>query len=124
VVLDLGIGRPQTQFGLSDGSRTVWCDLRVGRHVFEFDGRLKYAHGNPADLDPAEVVWKEKLRQDFITGFKLGVSRITTEDCGPGRRAALARLAREYADTCRRFGTTIDDLAPYVVTRQARPHAG
>ncbi|MBV9921388.1 MAG: type IV toxin-antitoxin system AbiEi family antitoxin domain-containing protein, partial [Pseudonocardia sp.] len=38
----LGHGRPQTQFGLTDGSRTVFCDLRLGRQVFEFDGHLKY----------------------------------------------------------------------------------
>ena len=42
LVEELGIGRPQTQFGITDGRREAWCDLRVGRHVFEFDGRIKY----------------------------------------------------------------------------------
>lgn len=116
----LGIGRPQTQFGLTDGFRTVWCDLRVGRHVFETDGMLKYAEVNPSAQHPREVLRLEKERQDFITGFKLGVSRITAHDCGPGRRAAESRLLREYADTCSRFGTDITDLAPYIVRRRRR----
>lgn len=113
LVTGLGIGRPQTQFGITDGGRTVWCDMRVGRHVFEVDGRLKYD-----DQDPG-TVWREKQRQDFITGFKLGVSRITAHDCHAGRRAAQTRLMREYLDTCERFGTDVGDLAPYVVRRAA-----
>lgn len=120
LVLELGVGRPQTQFGLTDGSRTVWCDLRVGRHIFEFDGRVKYVptqDGGLAEVDPSEVLWKEKKRQDFVCGFKLGMSRITTVDLRSGRSAARVRLAREYADTEARFGSSIDDLAPYLVRR-------
>ncbi len=119
LVTGLGIGRPETQFGLTDGRRTVWCDLRVGRHVFEVDGRLKYGPDNPSDLDPHEVLWREKQRQDFIGSFKLGVSRITHHDCHAGRREAERRLLREYAETCDRFGTSIRDLAPYVVRSRA-----
>lgn len=115
LVLDLGIGRPQTQFGLTDGLRTVWGDIRVGRHIFESDGKLKYFLEQEGRT-PEEILWEEKRRQDFITGFKLGVSRITMYDCLAGRTAALRRLAREYADTCARFGTEIEDLAPYLVT--------
>jgi hypothetical protein len=118
VVAALGIGRPETQFGLRAGGRTAWCDFRVGRHVFEVDGRLKYALDNPSGLDPAEVVWREKQRQDFIAGFHLGLSRITHHDCHAGRDAAERRLLREYRQTCDRYGTTIDDLAPYVVRRR------
>lgn len=122
LVTSLNIGRPETQFGLSDGTRTVWCDMRVGRHFFEADGSLKYTEANGLRLAPDRVLWDEKLRQDFIGGFKVGVSRITAVDCRSGRRAAQARLAREYADTCARFGTDISDLAPYVVRRR-RPFA-
>jgi hypothetical protein len=121
LVIELGIGTPQTQFGLSDGHREVWGDLRVHRHLFEVDGGLKYPD------DPAEariVLRKEKARQDFIGGFKLGVSRITAYDCGAGRDAARRRLQREYDDTCRRFGTSIDDLAPYVLPPQRRRRPG
>jgi hypothetical protein len=117
LVLELGVGVPETQFGLSDGRREVWCDIRVGRHVFEVDGLLKY----PDDPEAARLVLrKEKERQDFIGGFKLGVSRITAYDCGAGRAAALARLDREHADTCRRFGTSIEDLAPFVLPASRR----
>jgi hypothetical protein len=117
LVLELGAGVPQTQFGLSDGRREVWCDIRVGRHVFEVDGLLKY----PEDPEAARLVLrKEKERQDFIGGFKLGVSRITAYDCGAGRAAALARLDRENADTCRRFGRSIEDLAPFVLPASRR----
>lgn len=118
LVLELGIGRPETQFGLTDGQRRAWCDLRVGRHLFEADGMSKY------DEDPEGTLLDEKLRQDFLTGFKLGASRITFHDCHGGGQAALRRLAREYDDTCRRFGTAIDDLAPYVLPRSARVRAG
>ncbi|PUA79773.1 type IV toxin-antitoxin system AbiEi family antitoxin domain-containing protein [Nocardioides currus] len=115
LVHDLGVGHPQTQFGISDGTRTIWGDIRVGRHLFETDGKLKYFL-EQQDMTPHHVLWEEKLRQDFIAGFKLGVSRITMHDCLAGRPAALRRLAREYAGTVARFGTDISDLAPYVVT--------
>ena len=117
LVLELGVGTPATQFGLTDGHREVWCDIRVSRHIFEVDGLVKY----PADPEEARrVLRREKERQDFISGFKLGVSRITAYDCGAGRSAALARLDREYADTCRRFGTAIDDLMPFVLPASRR----
>lgn len=114
LVIEMGIGTPQTQFGLTDGHREAWCDLRVGRHLFEADGLLKY------DADPDGALLEEKKRQDFLSGFKLGASRITAHDCIGGRRAALRRLAREYDDTCRRFGSSIDDLQPYLLPRSAR----
>lgn len=117
LVDSLGIGRPETQFGLTDGSRTAWCDLRVGRHVFEIDGRVKYRGTH--SQDPERTLWAEKQRQDFVTGFKLGMSRITAHDCRDGRDAARRRLLREYRDTCERFGTDVADLAPYVL-RPAR----
>lgn len=117
-VLELGIGRPDLQFGLTDGHQTAFADLRVGRHLFEADGLLKYAEGNPSGKPPAVVLDEEKQRHDFLTGFKLGASRITYVDLVARRRAALARVSREYADTCARFGTNIDDLAPYRVARR------
>ena len=118
LVCGLGIGRPETQFGLTDGHRTAWCDLRVGRHFFEIDGALKYDDDKGlSGRTPREVLLDEKQRHDFVTGFKLGGSRITAHDCRAGRRAAEARLLREFLDTCARFGTDISDLAPYVVRR-------
>ena len=119
-VLGLGIGRPRTQLGLTDGTRTVFVDAIVGRHVFEFDGAVKYDVDNASGTTPHEVLMAEKRRQDFISGFKLGVSRVTTHDCRAGRAAAERRVLREYVDTCGRFGTDRSDLAPYVVTRRRR----
>ena len=122
LVLELGIGRPVTDAGLTDGTRTVWCDLRLGRHVFELDGRLKHRPPERGGVaaDPDAALWAEKQRQDFVTGFRLGVSRITYADLFSGRAAAKTRLLREYADTCRRFGTDVTDLARYSV-RRPRP---
>lgn len=117
-VLELGIGRPELQFGLTDGHTTAFADICVRRHLFEADGLLKYGRDNPSGLAPATVLVEEKRRHDFLTGFKLGSSRLTYVDLFSGRRAALARAAREYADTCARFGTDTDDLAPYRVVRR------
>lgn len=116
IVSELRQGTPEPQLGLGDGSRTVYCDLVLGRHVFEFDGRVKYqphALGGLAE-DPHEVLWKEKRRHDWITSHRLGVSRVVWADLMPGRwEATRARLAREHAATCRLFGTDLADLAPY-----------
>ncbi len=124
LVWELGIGRPQTQFGLTDGHRTVWCDLRVGRHVFEFDGRVKYLpadRGGVGVLPPEEVVWREKQRQDWLAGLGLGVSRIVWDDLwGAARRRTRERLLREYDATVQRTGASIDDLSRFVIRRPRR----
>ncbi|NYE38410.1 hypothetical protein F4692_003558 [Nocardioides cavernae] len=117
-VLELGIGSPDLQVGLSDGDTTVFVDMGVRRHMIEADGLLKYAADNLTGLDPAVVLAREKHRHDFIAGFKLGISRITHADLFANRHAAQRRVAREYADTCARFGTATDDLAPYRVRRR------
>lgn len=121
-VTELGYGVPQPQFGLTADGRTAWCDLRLGRHMFEIDGRLKLrlvGDGGFSVKDPEETLWDEKLRQDFVTGFKTGVSRLTWNDFfGRQRKAALERCRREFLDTCARFGTDISDLAQF---RPRRP---
>lgn len=119
-VLELGIGQPVLQFGLSDGTTTAFTDILVARHFFEVDGMLKYAPANPSGPSPDDVLRREKVRTDFLTGFKLGSSRLTHHDLFAGRSAALRRVAREFEDTCRRFGTEIDDLTPYRVSRNLR----
>lgn len=121
VVSMLGRGKPQTQFGLSDGRRTAFADLRVGRHLFEFDGRQKYQRDDLDDRPPDEVVWEEKKRQDWLCGFKLGMTRLTWDEVWPvGQVGTLERIERELSATERRVGTDIGDLAPYVVKRQRR----
>lgn len=121
LVQSLGRGRPETQFGLRDAQRTAFADLRLGRHLIECDGRLKYLPEAYSDQDPGDVLWSEKRRQDWLCGFKLGMSRLTWSDVWPfGQQAVLDRLEREIADTERRFGSEIDDLAPYVVAWRGR----
>lgn len=117
LVAGLGFGVPQVQFGLAADGRVAWCDLRLGRHIIEFDGELKYIpidQGGFATTDPAQVVWLDKQRQDFVCGFKLGMSHVVWADLwGARRERTRDRLIREYLDTCRRFGTDIADLAQY-----------
>ncbi|WP_435743472.1 type IV toxin-antitoxin system AbiEi family antitoxin domain-containing protein [Nocardioides sp. SYSU DS0663] len=121
LVEELGRGRPETQFGLADDGRVAFVDLRLGRHLIEFDGRQKYGRDGGDGRAPEDVVWEEKRRQDWLCGHKLGMSRLVWDDVwGRGRDAARVRLEREVADTDARFGTDISDLAPYRV-RQRRP---
>ena len=81
-LLELGMSAPETQFGLSDGRRTVWCDLRIDRHIVELDGKVKLRliKDGGYSTDPVETLWREKERQDFVCGFKLGMSRLTHHD--------------------------------------------
>ena len=120
---ELDLGPIETQFEIRDGTRWARCDLRIGRHLFEFDGLKKYLRrdkGGVAITDPDRVVWEEKQRQDWLLGYQLGMSRLIWADFwGDRRRAALERIAREYALTVARFGTSIDDLAHLVVRRAA-----
>lgn len=127
LVRELGHGCPQSQFGLTCDGRTAWADLRLHRHLFEFDGEVKYLRideGGFALRDPREILWEEKLRQDWLTGFGLGMSRVVWDDLfGSARERAKARLLREYLATCQRWGTSIDDLTPYLA-RGPRPRPG
>lgn len=119
VVSGLGLGRPRTQVGLTDGRQTVWLDFLIGRHAFEADGAVKYRPDNLLGVDPKDAVRREKARQDFIQSFNLGVSRITWHDCHAGRKAAEARILREYAATSRLFGESTADLSPYLLRRSS-----
>lgn len=111
LVDELGIGEVETQFPLMLGERLVWCDLRVGRHFFEFDGRIKYQRvedGGVADRPIDQVVWEEKKRERLIRAEGFGVSRIIAQDFHPDHRAeAKARLRAEYDVTVARFGTDL-----------------
>lgn len=125
LVEELGFGRPQTQFGLAADGRVAWCDLVLGRHVFEFSGKVKFQtlQDGGVAVDPAAALVAEKRRQDWLTGFKLGVSGIFWEDFwGERRQAARQRLRREYLDTVARFGTDRSDLEQFR-PRGARPRS-
>ena len=91
----LGLPPPETQFLIADGGRTAYADLRIGRVLIELDGRWKYARdrsfgdGSP----PEEVVYAEKVREDWLRSLGFVVVRLTWADVyGSGRTAAIARL--------------------------------
>jgi hypothetical protein len=113
----------ETQFELRDPTGWARCDLRVGRHVFEFDGGIKYRspeRGGVASTDPDRVLLAEKQRQDWVCGFHLGMSRVVWDELwGLRRQRTKARLRREFDATVARYGTDISDLAPYRVRRAA-----
>jgi hypothetical protein len=128
LVLELGIGRPSTQFAVRLASGVAWCDLRVGCHVFEFDGRIKYqraGNGGVADRPVEDVLWDERKRQQEICALGLGMSRIIWSDFyGPARDKARQRLLEEYAVTVRRFGQDLPEpLASFAAAMQGRRHA-
>ena len=110
---ELGHGRPRTQFPVRTATGVVWCDLLLGRHVFEFDGRIKYvrqADGGVASRPVEEVIWDEKKRERLIRAEGLGVSRIIFDDYwGSARVLALARLQAEYQLTTTQLGTVLPD---------------
>jgi len=119
LVTELGLGEVEPQFGLVIDGQDVRCDLRVGRHIFEFDGRAKYRpaeEGGLAIKSPDDVVWDEKQRQTKVCGVGLGMSRLVWADFwGLRRDQAKARLHREYAVTKARFGESLAGLESYLV---------
>ncbi len=104
VVAGLGFGRPRTQFPVRTRWGLRWCDLVVGAHVIEFDGRLKYRE-SAAGERAGDVVWRERSRERALLDAGLGVSRVTwTELRADSVPATSARLIREINETVRRVG--------------------
>ncbi len=120
---EIGLGPIQTQFELRDHTGWARCDMRVGRHLVEFDGFKKYLRqdrGGLAVVDPEQVVWQEKQREDWLRGYRLGMSRLVWADYwGARRELAKERVRREYMATCAAYGTDISDLAHMIVRRSA-----
>lgn len=109
LVLELGIGEVETQFAVRivDG-RIVWCDMRVGRHLFECDGLIKLRsvdEGGVATRTAAEVMRDERRREAEVCAEGFGMSRIYWTDCvGGGRAGALKRLRQEFDLTVAAYG--------------------
>ncbi|MEZ5097829.1 MAG: type IV toxin-antitoxin system AbiEi family antitoxin domain-containing protein [Nocardioides sp.] len=103
LLAELGLGPIETQFPVPVGDGVRWCDLRVGRHVFEFDGLVKYrspADGGVASIDPAEVAFRDRRRDTEIGEHGLGISHVVWEDLFAGReRAAAPAPTRGSADS-------------------------
>jgi hypothetical protein len=125
LVTSLGIGEVDTQFPARlENGRVVWGDIRVGCHLFEVDGKVKYvptSEGGLADQPAHEVVWSEKKRERDLAREGLGVSRIFFQDYWPPHRdKALARMRAEFEETVARFGTEL----PERLVRNAREIRG
>lgn len=122
LVAGLGLGAPITQLAvrLADG-RLVWCDLCVGCHVIEFDGKVKYHRrddGGVAERSASEVAWAERQRERAVLAEGLGMSRLVWADYwGAARLAAEERLRREILETHARLG---QQLPPHLLELNAR----
>ena len=101
----LGLGLVQPQFGLQDAVASRGCDFRVGRHLVEFDGRLKYQRVEERrvrrPLAGRGHLARRSERQDWLCGFKLGMSRVVWSDVQPDTLGCdpATRLLREILDT-------------------------
>ena len=98
VLEELGLGPSQTQFPVCVRGRVYWVDLRVGRHLIEFDGKVKFLRrdaGGLADREISQVVWEEKRRQDAICWRRLGMSRVVWDELMGRQRSQLKRRLRE-----------------------------
>jgi hypothetical protein len=85
LLYEIGRTDVETQFGVTDGVREAWADLRVGRHLIEFDGLVKYrpvGDGGVATVSPEQVVREEKRREDFLRSFRLGCHAWDGATCG------------------------------------------
>lgn len=113
LLVELDIGAPETQFPVRIGEGVAWTDLRVGCHVFEFDGRVKYRRpedGGVAHKPVEEIVWAERTRERLVCAEGLGMSRVVWDDLfGTARELTKARLRQEYEQTAARFGTTLPE---------------
>ena len=110
LVLELGIGRPETQFCVQSEGRTAWVDLKLHRHFVEFDGKVKYLgreDGGVAEKSPAQVVWEEKQREDWLRRYDggHGVSRVIWSELMPAERERTKRrLLQEYMTSLTLYG--------------------
>jgi hypothetical protein len=110
LLLELDLGTPETQFEVRDRGRHAYVDLRVRRHLFEFDGKVKYLgreHGGLAVRPPEQVVWDEKRREDWLRNHDggYGMSRIVwSELFGRAREDLKRRLLSEFNESQRRYG--------------------
>lgn len=110
MVVELGHGLPQTQSRIEVDGRLFFVDCRLGRHLFEFDGQVKFRprrDGGVADVEPWRIAWQEKQREDALrrSGGQHEMSRVVWRELQDDTwRRTRARLADETDSTLRRFG--------------------
>ncbi|WGY02724.1 hypothetical protein QI633_02955 [Nocardioides sp. QY071] len=111
LVIESGIGDPETQFPVRTTRGVAWCDLRVGNLMIEADGEVKYLDQEDGGLssDPRQTWFDEKVRERAVTDRGLVVVRVVNDDIWKGRRRAEAidRIRRANAEAVQRFGAEI-----------------
>lgn len=124
LLMECGL-EPETQFPVRLPAGVAWCDLRVGRHLVEIDGRAKtrpVADGGLADRELEQLLWDERARQREICATGFGMSRLYWRDFwGRERELAKERLLRERHVTETRFGTELTaDQAEFAARMRGR----
>lgn len=95
-VFEAGFVVPELQHVLTDSDGTMrldfwWPTVRVAG---EFDGRIKYSPEFVPGVDPSEVVWREKRREDRVRRQADGVVRLVWSDLSNrGRLISLLESA-------------------------------
>jgi hypothetical protein len=111
LLVELDIGVPETQFPVWLGQGIAWTDLRIGCHIVEFDGRVKYRRvdqGGVADRPVEDVLWDERTRERLICAQGLGMSRVVWDDLfGTRREETKTRLRSEFELTVRTLGNVL-----------------
>ena len=111
LVIEAGIGAPDTQFPVRTSRGIRWCDIRVGHTIIEADGAIKYADEADGGLsaDPHRTWFEEKLRERAVTDRGLVVVRVVNDDLWSRRRRteAIERIQRGHAESVQRFGREV-----------------
>jgi hypothetical protein len=78
----LGFEDAELQVEFRDMQGAMYPDFfwRSVRGFAEFDGKMKYTRGEYTDGDPAEIVWREKKREDRLRRLGLSGTRLLTFD--------------------------------------------
>lgn len=81
VMIELGLPVPEPQVVLGDQMRSYRVDLLVAEcwTVVESDGKVKYDDAT-ATVDPAERVWLDKRRRDYLHDWGYEVVRFVMAD--------------------------------------------
>lgn len=122
---EAGLGPVETQFPVAIPGGVAYVDLRVGRHLFEADGRIKFvpfSDGGVARDDPRNAVWQERRRQQQVCGDVFGMTRLTWADMwGAARERAKQRARADVATTERRYGRELPaDVAQFAAKMRGR----
>jgi hypothetical protein len=97
-LLRAGIGPIELQKVIRVGDQTARVDAYASRyrHIFEFDGWLKYDPELNGGVDPKDVLKRERRRERWLRGLGFGLSRFEWYEVQPDRwNYAVAKIQRE-----------------------------